>query len=155
MMSRQFFSMVTGAMLIVAPLFVTYSNAQAAPAGNRMERSGQWKQLQTQLNLTASQKAQLKEIRTQSRAQMEAVLTDAQKTQLKTMKASGAQGSEWGGERGGWKQLGLTAEQKTQLKKIRESAKALKEAVYTPEQKALMAKYRAENPRKAKSARTT
>ena len=151
MMSRQFFSMVTGAMLIVAPLFATYSNAQAAPTGNRMERSAQWKQLQTQLNLTDSQKAQLKEIRTQSRAQMEAVLTDTQKTQLKTMKASGTQG----GKRGGWQQLGLTAEQKTQLKKIRESAKAQQEAVYTPEQKALMAKYRAENPRKAKSARTT
>jgi len=151
MMSRQFFSLVTGAMLIVAPLFATYSNAQAAPTGNRMERSAQRKQFQTQLNLTASQKAQLREIRTQSRAQMEAVLTDTQKTQLKTMKASGAQG----GERGGWKQLGLTAEQKTQLKKIRESAKARQEAVYTPEQKALMAKYRAENPRKAKSARTT
>jgi Spy/CpxP family protein refolding chaperone len=151
MMSRQFFSMVTGAILIVAPLFATYSNAQAAPTGNRMERSAQRKQFQTQLNLTASQKAQLREIRTQSRAQMEAVLTDAQKTQLKTMKASGAQG----GERGGWKQLGLTAEQKTQLKKIRESGKARQEAVYTSEQKALMAKYRAENPRKAKSARTT
>jgi len=151
MMSRQFFSLVTGAMLIVAPLFATYSNAQAAPTGNRMERSAQRKQFQTQLNLTASQKAQLREIRTQSRAQMEAVLTDTQKTQLKTMKASGAQGDE----RGGWKQLGLTAEQKTQLKKIRESAKARQEAVYTPEQKALMAKYRAENPRKAKSARTT
>jgi Spy/CpxP family protein refolding chaperone len=143
--------MVTGAILIVAPLFATYSNAQAAPTGNRMERSAQRKQLQTQLNLTASQKAQLKEIRTQGRAQMEAVLTDAQKTQLKTMKASRTQG----GERGGWKQLGLTAEQKTQLKKIRESVKARQEAVYTPEQKALMAKYRAENPRKAKSARTT
>ena len=151
MISRQFFSMVTGAMLIVAPLFATYSNAQAAPTGNRMERSAEWKQFQTQLNLTESQKAQLKEIRTQSRAQMEAVLTDAQKAQLKTIKASGAQG----GKRGGWEQLGLTAEQKTQLKKIRESAKARQEAVYTPEQKALMAKYRAENPRKAKSARTT
>ena len=151
MISRQFFSMVTGAMLIVAPLFATYSNAQAAPTGNRMERSAQWKQLKTQLNLTESQKAQLKEIRTQSRAQMEAVLTDAQKTQLKAIKASGAQGDK----RGGWKQLGLTAEQKTQLKKIRESAKAQQEAVYTPEQKALMAKYRAENPRKAKSAKTT
>ena len=66
---------------------------------------------------------------------MEAVLTDAQKTQLKAIKASGAQGDK----RGGWKQLGLTAEQKTQLKKIRESAKAQQEAVYTPEQKALMA----------------
>ena len=153
MMSRQFFSLVTGAMLIVAPLFTAYSNVQAAPTGNRMERSAQWKQFQTQLNLTASQKAQLKEIRTQSRAQMEAVLTDAQKTQLKTMKESRVQGGELG--KGGWKQLGLTAEQKTQLKKIRESAKAQQETVYTPEQKALMAKYRAENPRKAKSAKTT
>lgn len=153
MISRQFFSMITGAMLIVAPLFTAYSNAQAAPTGNRMERSAQWKQLQTQLNLTESQKAQLKEIWTQSRAQREAVLTDAQKTQLKTMKESRAQGGERG--KGDWTQLGLTAEQKTQLKAIRESAKAKEQAVYTSEQKALIAKHRAEHPRKAKSAGTT
>lgn len=152
MMSRKFFSIVTGAMLIVAPLFTAYSNAQAAPTGNRMERSAEWKQFQQELNLTASQKAQLKEIRTQSRAQMDAVLTDTQKAQLKTTKESRTQG----GQRSkGWKQLTLTAEQKSQLKAIRESAKAKEQAVYTPEQKALMAKYRAENPRKAKSAGTT
>jgi Spy/CpxP family protein refolding chaperone len=74
MLSRKFFSIVTGAMLIVAPVFTAYSNAQAAPTGNRMERSAEWKQFQKELNLTASQKAQLKEIRTQSRAQMNAVL---------------------------------------------------------------------------------
>jgi len=153
MISRQFFSLVTGAMLIVAPLFATYSNAQAAPTGNRMERSAQWQQFRKELNLTESQKAQLKEIRTQSRAQMDAVLTDAQKAQLKTMKESRAQGGER--RKGGWKQLSLTAEQKSQLKTIRESAKAKEQAVYTPEQKAFMAKYRAENPRKAKSTRTT
>lgn len=152
MVSRQFLSIVTGAMLIVAPLFTAYSNAQAAPAGNRMERSAEWKQFRKELNLTDSQKAQLKEIRTQSRAQMDAVWTDAQKAQLKTMKESRAQGGER--SKGGWKQLGVTEEQKSQLKKIRESAKARQEAVYTPEQKALMAKYRAENPRKAKSAKT-
>ena len=153
MVSRKFFSIVTGAMLIVAPLFTAYSSAQAAPTGNRMERSAEWKQFKKELNLTASQKAQLKEIRTQSRAQMNAVLTDAQKAQLKTMKESRAQGGER--SKGGWKQLALTAEQKSQLKAIRESAKAKEQAVYTPEQKALMAKHRAENPRKAKSARTT
>ncbi len=151
MVSRKFFSIVTGAMLIVAPLFIAYSNAQAVPTGNRMERSAQWEQFKTRLNLTASQKAQLKEIGAQSRAQMDAVLTDAQKTQLKTIKASSAQG----GKRGGWERLGLTTEQKAQLKKIRESAKAQQDAVYTPEQKALIAKHRAENPRKAKSAGTT
>ena len=136
MVSRKFFSIVTGAMLIVAPLFTAYSNAQAAPTGNRMEQSAEWKQFRKELNLTESQKAQLKEIRTQSRAQMDAVLTDAQKAQLKTMKESRTQGGER--DKGGWKQLELTADQKNQLKKIRESAKAKEQAVYTPEQKALV-----------------
>ncbi len=147
MLSRKFFSIATGAMLIVAPVFTAYSNAQAAPTGNRMERSAEWKQFQKELNLTAPQKAQLKEIRTQSHAQMNAVLTDTQKAQLKTMKESRAQGGER--SKGGWKQLALTPEQKSQLKAIREAAKAKEQAVYTPEQKALIAKYRADHPHKA------
>jgi protein CpxP len=152
MLSRKFFSIVTGAMLIVAPVFTAYSNAQAAPTGNRMERSAEWKEFQKELNLTPSQKAQLKEIRTQSRAQMNAVLTDTQKAQLKTMKESRAQGGER--SKGGWKQLALTTEQKSQLKAIRAAAKVKEQAVYTPEQKALMAKHRAEHPRKVKPAGT-
>lgn len=146
MMLRQLFSIAAGAMLLSTPVLMSGSNAQTAPAGNRMERSA----FKKQLNLSDAQQAQLKQIRTETRTQIEGVLTDSQKAQLKTMKESRGQAKR---QKGGWKQLGLTDAQKAQLKQIRESAKSRTEQVYTPEQKALIQKHRSE--RKAKSTGTT
>lgn len=151
MMLRQLLSVAAGAMLLSAPIW-TPMNAQAAPTGDRTERSAQREQFQKTLNLTETQKAQLKQIRTETRAQMELVLTDSQKAQLKTMKESRGQGNR---QKGGWKQLGLTEDQKTQLKKIRESAKSRSELVFTPEQKELMKKHRSQFKRSGKAAGTT
>jgi periplasmic protein CpxP/Spy len=145
MMLRQLLSVAAGAMLLSAPILMS-TNVQAAPTGDRTERSA----FKQQLNLTDAQKAQLKQIRTETRTQMEAVLTDSQKAQIKTMKESRGQANR---QKGGWKQLGLTDAQKTQLKQIRESAKSRSEQVYTPAQKELIKKHRSE--RKAKSTGTT
>lgn len=151
MMLRQLLSVAAGAMLLSAPVLMS-ANAQAAPMGDRTERSAQWKQFQKSLNLTETQKAQLKQIRTETRAQMESVLTDSQKAQIKAMKESRGQGNR---QQGGWKQLGLTEDQKAQLKKIRESAKSRSELVFTPEQKELIKKQRSQFKRSGKGAGTT
>ncbi len=150
MMLRQLLSVAAGVMLLSAPVLM--SNAQAAPMNNRTERSAQWKQFQKDLNLTDTQKAQLKQIRTETRAQMELVLTDSQKAQIKTMKESRGQADR---QKGGWKQLGLTEDQKAQIKKIRESAKAKSELVFTPEQKEMIKKQRSQFKRSGKGAGTT
>jgi periplasmic protein CpxP/Spy len=151
MMLRQLLSVAAGAMLLGAPVMMSM-NAQAAPAGDRTERSAQRQQFQKELNLSEAQKVQLKKIRTETRAQMELVLTDSQKAQIKTMKESRGQGDR---QRGGWKQLGLTESQKTQLKKIREEAKAKTDLVFTPEQKELIKKQRSQFKRNGKAAGTT
>jgi periplasmic protein CpxP/Spy len=151
MMLRQLLSVAAGAMLLSAPVMMTM-NAQAAPSGDRTEKSAKRQQFQKELNLSEVQKAQLKKIRTETRAQMELVLNDSQKAQIKTMRESRGQGDR---QRGGWKQLGLTESQKTQLKKIREEAKAKTDLVFTPEQKELIKKHRSQFKRNGKAAGTT
>jgi periplasmic protein CpxP/Spy len=151
MMLRQLLSVAAGAMLLSTPVLMS-TQAQAAPSGDRTEKSAQWKQFRKELNLTEAQKAQLKQIRTETRAQMEGILTDSQKAQIKTMKESRGQGDR---QKGGWKQLGLTENQKNQLKKIREEAKAKSDLIFTPEQKELMKKHRSQFKRNGKTAGTT
>ncbi len=150
MMLRQLFSVAAGMMLLGAPVLMS-TNVQAAPMGDRTERSAQWKQFQADLKLTETQKAQLKQIRTETRTQMELVLNDSQRAQLKAMKESRGQGRQ----KGGWKQLGLTEAQKTQLKAIRQSAKSKSDLVYTAEQKELIKKQRSQFKRSGKAAGTT
>jgi periplasmic protein CpxP/Spy len=152
MMLRQLLSVAAGAMLLSAPALMSASNAQTAPTGNRTEKSAKHQQFQKQLNLSEAQKAQLKQIHTETRAQMEAVLTDSQKAQIKTMKESRGQGDR---QKGGWKQLGRTEAQKTQIKAIREAAKSKSDLVFTPEQRELMKKHRSQSKRSGKAAGTT
>jgi periplasmic protein CpxP/Spy len=151
MMLRQLLSIAAGAMLLGAPAIMSV-NAQVSPSGDRTERSAQRQQFQKELNLSETQKVQLKKIRTETRAQMENILTDSQKAQIKTMKESRGQGNR---QRGGWKQLGLTESQKSQLKKIREEAKAKTDLVFTPEQKELIKKQRSQFKRNGRAAGTT
>lgn len=150
MMLRQLLSVAAGAMLLSAPVLMS-THAQAAPAGDRTERSAKREQFKKELNLTEAQKAQLQQIRTETRAQVEAVLTDSQKAQLKTMKESRGQGNR---QKGGWQQLGLTDAQKAQLKAIRESAKSKSDLILTAEQKELMKKYRSQFKRSGKASGT-
>jgi periplasmic protein CpxP/Spy len=142
-MKRQILAIVAGAALLVAPGLSQIAVAQtAAPAGAAAQphhRGGMAK-----LNLTETQKAQLKAIQQKSRTKMELVLTQAQKDQLKAAKASG--------QRGGWKSLNLTADQKAQIKKIRQDAKLQKDGVLTDAQKATLKQYRANHRHGSKPA---
>lgn len=81
------------------------------------------------LGLTEEQKAKMTEIRSNTRSQIEAVLTPAQKEQLQTAMQSGQKRRET------MAALNLTPEQQNQMRQIRESAKSQFEAVLTPEQR--------------------
>jgi periplasmic protein CpxP/Spy len=144
-MKRQILAIVAGAALLIAPGLSQIAVAQtAAPSGTAAQPHQRGDGKMAQLNLTETQKAQLKTIKEQSRTKMELVLTQTQKDQLKAAKASG--------QRGGWKSLNLTADQKAQIKKIRQDAKLQKDGVLTDAQKATLKQYRANHSKGSKAA---
>ncbi|MDB9373461.1 P pilus assembly/Cpx signaling pathway, periplasmic inhibitor/zinc-resistance associated protein [Nodularia sphaerocarpa] len=92
------------------------------------------------LNLTEAQKAQMQTIKSNTRSQIEAILTPEQKVTLAAAKQAG-QGQGGQGKKG-WANLNLTEEQKTQMRQIRESSKEQMQAVLTPEQRQQMQEMR-------------
>lgn len=93
------------------------------------------------LNLTAVQKAQMQTIRSNTRNQIQAILTPEQKAKLADAKQARQAGQ---GQRGpkGWANLNLTEQQKTQMRQIRESSKEQMLAILTPEQRQQMEEMR-------------
>ncbi|MEA5582615.1 P pilus assembly/Cpx signaling pathway, periplasmic inhibitor/zinc-resistance associated protein [Nodularia harveyana UHCC-0300] len=104
------------------------------------------------LNLTDAQKAQMQTIKTNTRAQIEGILTAEQKATLQAAKearqaqrqAGQGQRQARRGQRGekGFANLNLSEEQKTQMRQIREASKEQMLAVLTPEQRQQMAEMR-------------
>ena len=109
--------------------------AQAAQAGGK---KGAWGM--QRLNLTEAQKAQMQTIKTNTRSQMEAILTPEQKATL----AAAKEARQGQGRRGkkGWANLNLTEQQKTQMRQIRETSKEQMLAVLTPAQRQQMQEMR-------------
>lgn len=112
--------------------------------GSKFERLGLTDAQKTQLRqirsasrqqidaiFTAEQKAQMEAIRNDTKSKMEAVLTAEQRQQLE-------QSSPFGGERRGRfpRINGLTDAQKTQMREIRSASRQQMDAVLTAEQKA-------------------
>ncbi len=106
------------------------------PGRGKGER-GPWQRL----NLTEAQKAQMQTIKSNTRAQIEAILTPEQKATLAAAKearqAQRQAGQPGQGQRGpkGWANLNLTEQQKTQMRQIRESSKQQMLAILTPAQR--------------------
>ena len=152
-MKRQLFAFAAGAILLVSPVLSKMATAQNTAAPTKTERSAEWKQFRQSLNLTEAQKTSLKEIRKNAQVRMDAVLTGDQLAQRKAAreayKASGKKGDR---HMGGFRTLNLTADQKESMKKIRKEVKDQMQSVYTPEQKAIMQKFRASHPRREKTS---
>jgi len=88
------------------------------------------------LNLTPEQEAQMKQIRSSTRAQIETVLTPAQKEQLNAVRGEErGQGRGRGHRRQIWEQLNLTPQQQAQIDRIRQESKEKMNAVLTPQQR--------------------
>lgn len=141
-MKRQIIALVAGAALIAAPLMTNIATADNGPGGKRGERIERMAQ---KLNLTETQKAQLKTLHEQTKARMKAVLTPEQRAQMEaaraerqTAKQNGERpkGKRPGGKQGMFQKLNLSETQKTQMKQIRQDAKAARDKIFSPEQKA-------------------
>lgn len=111
----------------LACLPVIHAVAQNSSTPTTQMRKG-WRDL----NLTDAQKAQMKQIREETKAQIEGILTPDQKAQLQTAKQSGQK------MRGNWKALNLTDSQKQQMRQIKESAMQKMQQLLTPEQRATL-----------------
>lgn len=85
--------------------------------------SGEWKKL----NLTDTQKAQLKTIRDNAKTQRQNIFTPDQLAKLQQARQSGDR-------KGVWKSLNLTDTQKTQMKAIAEDTKTQMKNILTPDQ---------------------
>ncbi|MBE9199100.1 MULTISPECIES: P pilus assembly/Cpx signaling pathway, periplasmic inhibitor/zinc-resistance associated protein [unclassified Nodularia (in: cyanobacteria)] len=101
------------------------------------KKGGPWQRL----NLTEAQKAQMQTIKSNTRAQIEAILTPEQKATLAAAKQAGQQGQQGQGKKG-WANLNLTEQQKTQMRQIKESSQQQMQAVLTPEQRQQMQEMR-------------
>jgi periplasmic protein CpxP/Spy len=126
-MKRQILSFVAGAVLLIAPVLtqgVLTQGVQARqPDGNRMERMAQ------ELNLTETQKAQIKTMKASHRTAMQNILTPEQQSKLKAAKEG-----QKGDRRGIMKSLNITDSQKAAMKSLRAQQRKDLEAILTPDQ---------------------
>ncbi len=108
-------------VLTAAPLLPVAAQTPSSP-------TGQYQKHGHTLNLTAAQKAQLKQIHVATRSQINAILTPTQQAQLASAKGQGQAGKVWSS-------LNLTADQKAKLRALRQSEKQQTDAVLTPAQR--------------------
>ncbi len=86
-------------------------------------------QIFSSLNLTAAQKAQLKQIGQSTRSQIQGLLTPQQQQQMQQVRAEGQKLREM------VKGLNLTLEQKTKIREIMQASRQQMEGVLTPQQR--------------------
>lgn len=103
------------------------------PERHKSRQGGEWKKL----NLTDTQKAQLKTIRENAKTQRQGVFTAEQRALMEQARKSGDRN-------GVRKSLNLTDAQKQQLQAIAKNTKTQVENVLTPEQKQQLAQFRQE-----------
>ncbi|ACK73141.1 conserved hypothetical protein [Gloeothece citriformis PCC 7424] len=103
--------------------------SQATPLLTDSTQSGLFAQGRpSKLDLTPEQIEQLREIRESTRTQIENILTQEQKNQLRTAKERGENRLQV------WSSLNLTPQQQTQIQNIREDSQQKMEAILTPQQ---------------------
>ncbi len=132
------------ALTVVAAPFAV--KAQANHSGHpllaqaqRQEHQGKW----AKLNLTDAQKEQMRQIKKETRDQMQAILTQEQQEKLKSLmqnrrgqsrQGQNQQGQNRQARRNVMAELNLTDDQKAKIKQIMEQQKARMQQVLTPEQ---------------------
>jgi Spy/CpxP family protein refolding chaperone len=145
-MKRQIIALVAGAALITAPLMTHIATADMAGVGHGSGRKIE--KMAATLKFTPEQKAKLQAIRQETQTKIKAVLTPDQQAKLEAARAERQQQWEAAKANGGtpsgagqrmgrggmMKDIGLTSEQKAQIKAIRQAAKAEMKAVLTPDQ---------------------
>jgi periplasmic protein CpxP/Spy len=137
-MKSKLMSILAGAIALsfaATPLIV---NAQANPnAPSPGEASQPFKKMEG-LNLTQEQKDKMKEIRENTRTQIQGILTAEQQQQFQAAMQSGQR------QRRGqvFASLNLTEEQKTKIREVMQTSKQNMRAVLTPEQQQQLEQFR-------------
>jgi periplasmic protein CpxP/Spy len=131
-------------VLLLPSLFaIALSSVAVLPVVAQNQPNAEMQQLRkmgkgmANLNLSDAQKAQMKQIKDESKAAIANLLNPDQKAQWETLKQSGQRGG-WKKGEGAMKALNLSETQKAQIKQIRETAKQKMEAILTADQKAQM-----------------
>ena len=139
--------MLAGAIVLGAAAIPFAVNAQANSSGQqllaqaqpdqRQGKEGKW----AKLNLTDAQKQQMRQIKQETRAQMQNILTPEQQATLQAAMQNGQ-----GRNRQAWKQVkeSLNDDQKAQMRTLMEQQKARIEAILTDEQKQQLEQMRQE-----------
>jgi periplasmic protein CpxP/Spy len=133
-LTRQILTFAAGAVLLTAPVLSQSAQARDGQGGGRMERGFK------DLNLSESQKNQMKALREAGRAEMERIFTPDQQAKLKAAKAEGKRGDR----KALMASLNLTEAQKTAIKALKQRQRLSMEAILTPEQKTKLEQKRSE-----------
>ncbi len=131
-MQQKIISMLVGGIVLLTPLIPNVSWAQPTPSDPISTLVG--------IELTQQQETQLTQIRTQTRSQIENILTPEQRNQFK------AALERREGIRSAIRVMNLSAAQKTQLQSIFQTTRSQLTSLLTPEQKRqLIQSLRAQN----------
>jgi periplasmic protein CpxP/Spy len=133
-LTRQILTLAAGAVLLMAPILSQSAQARDGQGGGRMERGFR------DLNLSESQKNQMKALREAGRTEMERIFTPDQQAKLKAAKAEGKRGDR----KALMASLNLTEAQKTAIKSLKDRQRQSFEAILTPDQKAKLEQKRSE-----------
>ncbi|MFH7028305.1 MAG: Spy/CpxP family protein refolding chaperone [Heteroscytonema crispum UTEX LB 1556] len=137
-MKLKLMSILAGAIALsfaATPLMVNAQPNPTAPLPG--EASQPFKKIEG-LNLTQEQKDKMKEIRENTRAQIQGILTAEQQQQFQTAAQSGQRQRP----RQVFASLNLTEQQKTQIRQIMQTSKQQMQAVLTPEQQQKVEQFR-------------
>ncbi len=130
------------ALIFLAPAISSSQPSDRLNQNMRSEMKSNMRANKPDLNLTEAQKQQMQSLKESTRTKINAVLTDAQRTQLEAAIKSGTK------PRQAMRSLNLSADQKTRVRAIKEAVKIQKQALLTPEQKQKLQESRANRPDK-------
>ncbi|NJL42918.1 MAG: hypothetical protein HC935_05220 [Pseudanabaena sp. SU_2_4] len=117
-------SLIVGGVAVPGFTSAQTSAPNSSSVMRKHQRGGVWKEL----NLTDTQKQQLKTIRANTRQQMQSILTGEQRAKLESAGQSGDRKEVM-------KSLNLTDAQKQQMRDIRKKSREQTLAILTPEQR--------------------
>lgn len=135
--SNRTFSVLAGLTLlaggIAAPVLAQTNNANPQPPTGQHHRGGgdNWG---AKLNLTDAQKASIKQLRDQERAEMQQVFTSEQQAQMTQARQNHTR-----------PQINLTDTQKQQIQAIHQKYEAQFQSLLTPEQQQQIATFKAQH----------
>ncbi len=106
--------------------------------GNTRKNRGPW----AKLNLSETQKQQMRELHKETRKKVQAVFNDEQKAKLKAAREQGRQGQNRLSRKDVMASLNLTEDQKAKLKLIRQEQKVKMDGILSDAQKAQLEQMR-------------